>query len=164
MGQEQASSVCQLIFSLPLTPKAPHHQQFRLYWFANLFLVIQTFYALGSQYENRYSCPLYNTPHPKPYTHLTPKNELRSWHTCPYSQAQHWLPCCCLSLFCPQSGLWFSAPVMTHGLLGLPYPFRFQLWEALVIKAGFLFWFLLSHQLSVITLPVWLLRPSLSHK
>lgn len=63
-----------------------------------------------------------------------------------------------------QPGLRFSAPVTTHGLLGLPYPFRFQLWEALVVRAGLLFWSLLSHQLSGITLPVWLLRPSLSHK
>lgn len=84
------------------TPPLPRPcQHLRLYWFSNFFLVTQTFYALGSEYKNRYSCPLYNTSHLKPYIHLTPKNKLRSWHTCPYSQAQHWLPCCCLSLFCP---------------------------------------------------------------
>lgn len=167
MEREQARAVCQLISFpwLPIPPASPRTLRYidsptwRVY-FAWLYrhsvytgIHIQT-HCLCVRQSVCKKLQLSTIPLPTHTSITLQTNKLRSWHTCPYSQSLHWLPCCCLYLFSPPSGLGFSVPIMTNRFLKLPCSFQFQLWKALVERAEFLFWFKLSHQVFVVTLPV----------
>lgn len=139
------------------SPSIPQHP--RLQWFSNLFLLIQIFHMLGSQYENRYSCPVYNLPPPLPtHTHIILQNisleadtlahipslitgfQVAAWASSAHSQAWDWCPC---------DDQWAS---------GITQPLSISTLGSSNYKGG------VSALASVITLPVWCLRPRLSHK
>lgn len=142
-------------------PATPDYRDSPTQW-VYLCLVTQRLYVFSSQYVCRYSCPLYNHPQLRHTSH--------SKQTSLETDTLAHIPSLIIGFHVAawasfaQSGLGFSAPIQDYWASGFPCLFQFHLWEAVVVREEFLFWFLLSHQVSVVILPVWCLRPSLSHK